>query len=341
MWLASAAFALVWGLAAVSAAPALADPRICFYVEDRNIGTGSTTGHAFVQLLPDAGPQAGKRDLVYGFYPKVKWRFLIGGPGDIRSDAQSDWRWKKCVSVSRASYDSAETRISDDIKNTPQYALLKFNCVDWVFRVAGAAGVSLPNARALFTNVLDPEALANSFKAEFAQQGGRNIPGGNAVFSNPGRVKPTNASDASKIRFWTNSYSDLTLLARATPRVLAYKVEMTAHVSSLSAVALGLRKRIRVSLRIPGHHTPVTKIWLGDGAYALQRRTFSHTYRRPGRYRVVGVVIANATVYKFGFQVTVDRRHGSAATIIQVPHDKPNIHPVPPLPPKSITPLPE
>ncbi len=314
---------------------------MCFYVEDRVVVVGSNTGHAFVQLLPDAGPQAGQRDLVYGFYPKIKWRFLIGGPGDIKSDADSGWRWKKCVYVSREKYDKAAARVADDLKNTPEYALLKFNCVDWAFRIAGAAGVPLPTANVPLTNVLDPERLANSFRDEFAQQGGRNIPGGNGVFSNSNNVKPTNAVDAPKIRFWTDSYGDLSRDARAAPRVLARKLEMTAHVRSLPSMTLGLRKRLRVSLQIPGHHQALTKVWFGDGTQALQRRTFLHTYRRPGTYRAAGVVIANTTVYKFSFRVTVARRHGRAATIVHVPRDKPNIHAVPPLPPRPPTPEPE
>jgi hypothetical protein len=291
--------------------------------------------------LPDAGPQAGKRDLVYGFYPKVKWRFLTGGPGDIRSDAQSDWRYKKCAYVSRANYDKAESRVSDDLKNTPEYALLKFNCVDWVFNVAGAAGVSLPNARALFTNVLDPEALTDSYKAEFAQQGGRNNPGGNGIFSNPAKVKPTDAGDDPKVRFWTDSISDLILLARSAPRFLARKVEMTAHIDSLPATALGLRTRLHVSLAIPGPHRAATKIWFGDGTSGVQRRNFFHTYRRPGRYEVLGVAIANAIVYKFSFRVTVNRLGAHADTVIHVPQDKPNLHHLPPPPPAAIAPQPE
>jgi hypothetical protein len=336
-----AALPLAVGLAAASASPALANPRICFYVEDRVVIVGSNTGHAFVQLLPDAGPQAGKRDLVYGFYPKHKLLFLTGSAGDIRSDAESGWRWKKCVYVSRADYDKAESRISDDLKDTPRYALLSFNCVDWIFRVAGAAGVTLPDARVPLTQVLDPERLALRLRDEFAQQGGRNIPGGNAVFSQPGNVKPNSTTDAPKIRFWTDSYTDLALSARRVPQSLARQLEMTAHVSSLPAIAPGLGKQLRLSLAIPGRHAAITKIWFGDGTYALQRRTFFHTYRRPGTYRVVGIAIANATVYKFSFRVTVDRRHGRAATLIQVPQDKPNLHRLPPLPPKPIRPLPE
>jgi hypothetical protein len=331
---------LAAGLAAASASPALADPRICFYVEDRVVFVGSNTGHAFVQLLPDAGPQAGKRNLVYGFYPKVRKDFL-NTDGEVRSDADTDWRWKKCASVSRATYDKAESVISQDLIKTPRYVFFKFNCVDWTFKVADAAGVSLPNPRIPFTNVFDPERLAIGLRDEFGQQGGRNIPGGNAVFSNPNRVKPTNAFDAPKIRFWTDSYTDLTMSARRAPGKLAPKLHMTAHLQSLSATKLGLGSRLRVSLRIPGHSRAITKIWYGDGTYGLQRSTFFHTYKRPGRYRVVGIVIANAAVLSYSFQVTVDRRHGPATMIVQVPHENPTNRPLPPLPPKPIRPLPE
>ena len=44
-------------LAAAGAATASASPRVCVYAQERNILSGAYTGHAFVQLLPDAGPQ--------------------------------------------------------------------------------------------------------------------------------------------------------------------------------------------------------------------------------------------------------------------------------------------
>jgi hypothetical protein len=328
-------------LAAASAAPALASPRICLYVEDRVVFAGSNTGHAFVQLLPDAGPQAGQRDLVYGFYPKTKVLFLTGSEGDIKSDATSDWKYKKCLYVTRDKYDKAANQVADDLKKTPRYALLSFNCVDWAFRIAGAAGMSLPPANLLFSNVLDPERLMISMRSEFNGQGGRNNPGANGIFSNSARVKPTDAADAPKVRFWTDSYTDLASDARSAPHALAGKLDMTAHVRSLPSVTLGLHKRLRLFLDIPGHHPALTRVWFGDGAQAGQHRTFLHTYRRPGTYRATGVAIANATVYKFSLRVAVDRSHGGAATAVPVPSDKPKHHRLPPLPPSPPVPQPE
>ena len=46
-------------LAIAYPASASASPRMCFYTEDRQVIGGSASGHAFVQLLPDSGPQAG------------------------------------------------------------------------------------------------------------------------------------------------------------------------------------------------------------------------------------------------------------------------------------------
>ncbi len=130
-------------------------------------------------------------------------------------------------------------------------------------------------------------------------------------------------------------------LARAAPRALARNLEMTARISSLPTAMLGEGRRLHISLKVAGHHQAMTKVWFGDGTSALQRSTFFHTYRRPGSYRAVGVVLANATVYRFSFRVTVGGRHGVAATTIQVPSHTPNIHPVPPLPPPPPTPKPE
>ena len=62
---------LVGLLAALAAAaPAAAAPRVCVYTQERNVLGGALTGHAFVQLLPDSGPDQGKRNLVWGFYPE-------------------------------------------------------------------------------------------------------------------------------------------------------------------------------------------------------------------------------------------------------------------------------
>jgi hypothetical protein len=141
-------------LAAASAASAAASPRLCFYAQERNILSGALTGHAFVQLLPTGG--SGQRNLVFGFYPKIKWRAVTGGPGLIENDSRHGWEWKLCKTVTAESYDKAARLISLDRDKTPEYSLGGFNCTDWMFKVANAAGVQLPSAKALGTGLLDP-----------------------------------------------------------------------------------------------------------------------------------------------------------------------------------------
>jgi hypothetical protein len=154
--------ALLGALAA--AAPASAAPRICLYIDERQVTGGSVTGHAFVQLLPDTGPDAGKRNLVWGFSPKVAWQFLTGSDGQVTDNSDHAWDWTLCYSVSNDNYNKAAKVVNDDRNSPPRYALLKFNCTDWAYKVAGAAGMRLPDATALFTRVYDPDQVAKELK---------------------------------------------------------------------------------------------------------------------------------------------------------------------------------
>jgi hypothetical protein len=70
-----------------------------------------------------------------------------------------------------------------------------------------------------------------------------------------------------------------------------------------------------------GNLRTVTEVQFGDGSRQYQRRTFAHSYRRPGTYRLRGIAIANATVYRFSLQVRVVRRGAAVATATTVPHD--------------------
>jgi hypothetical protein len=79
------------------------------------------------------------------------------GPGKIKNDSEYGWEWKLCKSVTDESYDKAARLISLDRDKTPSYSLGGFNCTDWVLKVADAAGVTLPSARALGTGLYDPE----------------------------------------------------------------------------------------------------------------------------------------------------------------------------------------
>ena len=316
---------LVGGLifSAAGAAPAAASPRLCFYVQERNVLRGALTGHAFVQLLPDSGPQAGHRDLAFGFYPKIKWRALTGGPGLIENDSEHGWEWKLCQSVTNESYNKAAGLISLDRDRTPQYSLGGFNCTDWVFKVADAAGVKLPSAEVFGTGLLDPEKLANEYKALWREQGARNIPGGDAVFRNTANVYPDNAVDPPSRRIDLDSYTDITLLAFTAPGTIARALDMTARTAVLPTETVGVGRPLRISLARLGALPTVTEVRFGDGSRQYQRRTFGHSYRRAGVYRLRGIAIANATVYRFSLQVSVVRGGAAVSTATTVPHDAP------------------
>jgi hypothetical protein len=328
-------------LGAASTAAAAASPRMCFYAQERNIHRGAFTGHAFVQLLPDGGSQAGSRNLVFGFYPKIKWRAITGGPGLIENDSMHGWEWKLCKTVTTDSYDKAARLISLDRDKTPEYSLGRFNCTDWVFKVADAAGVKLPSARALGTGLFDPEELANKYKVLWREQGGRNIPGGDAVFKNTANVFPNNVADPPSRRIDVDSYTDITLLAFTAPRTIAHALDMTARNAVLPAETVGAGTPLRISLTGLGSLPTVTEVRFGDGARQYQRRTFAHSYRRPGTYEVRGIAIANATVLRFSLQVRIVRGDSGVSTAIAVPYDSPRHYHFPPPPPPPATPLPE
>jgi hypothetical protein len=317
---------LVGGLmfAVASAAPAAASPRLCFYAQERNVLSGALTGHAFVQLLPDAGPQATSRNLTFGFYPKNQALAITGGPGQIKNDSTHGWEWKLCRSVTDEKYDKAARAISLDRDKMPQYSLGGFNCTDWMFKIAGAAGVTLPSARVLGSGLLDPEELANKYKALWREQGGRNIPGGDAVFKNTANVFPNNVADPPSRTVDLDSYTDIALLAFSAPATLAHGLDMTAHAATLPAVTVGASRPLRISLARLGKARRVTEVQFGDGSRQYQRRTFAHSYRRAGTYRLRGIAIANATVYRFSLRVRVVHGGVAVSTSTTVPHNAPH-----------------
>jgi hypothetical protein len=311
-------------LASVGAASAVASPRLCVYAQERNVLSGAWTGHAFVQLLPDAGPQQSSRNLTYGFYPKNQALAVTGGPGQLKNDSEHGWEWKLCKSITDESYEKAARVISLDRDKTPQYSLGGFNCTDWVFKVADAAGVKLPSARALGSGLYDPEELANKYKVLWREQGSRNIPGADAVFKNTANVFPNNVADPPARTIDLDSYTDITLLAFTEPRTIAHALDMTARTAVLPAETVGKGRPLRVSLVRLGTHRMVSEVRFGDGSRQYQRRMFAHSYRSVGDYRLTGIAIANATVYRFSLQVRVVRGGGTVSTTTTVPHDAPH-----------------
>ena len=98
---------------------------------------------------------------------------------------------------------------------------------------------------------------------------------------------------------------------------------MTARAAVLPAETVGTGRPLRISLARLGASRTVTEVQFGDGSRQYQRRTFTHSYRRAGTYRLRGIAIANATVYRFTLKVRVVRGGGAVSTATTVPYDAP------------------
>jgi hypothetical protein len=330
--------------ALASAAPASASPRMCVYVQERNVTGDSMTGHAFVQMLPDSGPDAGKRNLVYGFYPKVKARFL-DGPGEVKDDADHGWDWKLCRFVTTDQYNKAAKVVADDRKTTPDYVFLKFNCTDWAYKVGKAADIPLPPAGAFITNVYDPERVAKEFQKMFQQQGGRNIPGGNAVFRNSDRKTAQQSSDyrvagaaANLDAPFGDSYTDIVRTVVDDPKEVADMYDFSSDAASLDGVTLDTDGELHLRLNGFDADKAITGVRWGDGEADYQHHAFKHTYREAGTYHLTGFAIADYDVYRFRVPVRVEKGGDGEATVsVDVPNGTPKpdaapvLHEAPPI----------
>lgn len=341
--------ALLVAALAATAAPASADSKVCVFVQERNVAQGALTGHAFVQLLPDRGAQAGQRDLVYGFYPKIQWRAAFGGPGKVDNDKDHGWDWRKCGFANDDVYKPILTKVTNDISSPPDYALLKFNCTDWAVDIANLAGIKLPSAKALGTGILDPEALAKNLEKEFESQGRRNIPNATGtVWHNSAKQKPTEVADfrvpgsgtgGDDERMSPGSYTDLVAGAFGQTRDLADGLGMTADTEDLPDVQLGVGDKLKLDFDGIDADKAVLAVRWGDGDETEQDATPNHEYRKPGDFHVRGIAIARNTVYRFAFTAHVDEQGGGAERKIDVPHHAPRPDELPPLDP-PVAPLP-
>jgi hypothetical protein len=342
--------ALAVGALGVAAAPASAQSKVCIFVQERNVTAGAYTGHAFVQLLPDSGEHAGKRDLIYGFYPKHAWRAVIGGPGNVLDDKTHGWDWRKCGNVNHDQYSVTQRAIAADISSPPDYALLKFNCTDWVFKMAEKAGIPLPSAKALGTGLYDPEVLAKNLQKDWEQQGRRNLPNTiGTVWHNNSVQKPLDAPDykvvangarATATRMSPESYTDVSALAFSDPGQLADGLGMTAETDRLPDEQVGVGNRLRIRFAQVDTDRAVTVVRWGDGSDTEQDASADLEYRKAGDYRVRGIAIVGATVYRFELTVQVSEPGGDAERTIEVPHNAPRPETVPaPDPPTVPAPL--
>ncbi len=356
---------------AASNPPPLKGDGICFYTKTRAFnpsGSIDPTGHGFLQLRPDSGPQAGSRKLNYGFHPKVEWRFLTGSPGSIDDESKHAWSFKVCFPLTNKQYNDAQEIVNEYRRNTPEYVFTSYNCTTWIVRVSEKLGVRLPDTRArvlvptvsfkwppvgttyVTTGPEDPERLGTIL--EEAWTSGRKIDGRGLVYKNVNNTFPDDTKDPPTIRLDHDSITDVARLAFKDPGELAAGLNLTARDRELPDEIVGVGEPLSVPFR--GLDDEVTQLRIdGRTAFVQQggrSRTFPRgqdpdrpvfRFERTGTFRVTGFVLGDTTVERFRFDVRVDNSNRDADAAVRVRDDQVTPDERPPLDREEVKPLPQ
>jgi hypothetical protein len=165
-----------------------------------------------------------------------------------------------------------------------------------------------------------------------AQQGGRNIPGGNAVFHNVPRKSPKDSPDfrfpasaAAADAPFGHSYTDIVRLGFADPKETADLYDFSEDTKRLDEVTVDSGGELKLKLDGINLDEAVTAVRWDDGDDAdYQGRRFTHTWRETGTHHVVGLVLAGDEVYRFSLPVRVeDGADREKDVSVDVPEGKP------------------
>jgi|GEM_PF-1075655 len=126
--------------------------RITIYVQEPAPGTGNGTagpfspngGHAFIGL------EQGNIRQQIGFYPDQGSSQIAVGlgfevPSELHNNGQTAVTVSKTYTVTQSQFQNAVNYINSYNPSTNQYSLYNYNCTNFVYDVANAAGQSLPH----------------------------------------------------------------------------------------------------------------------------------------------------------------------------------------------------
>ena len=318
---------LVGGMmfAAASAASAAASPRVCFYAQERNVLQGAydrprVRAATARRRAAKQQPQPDVRLL-----PKEsKLLAITGGPGKIKNDSEHGWEWKLCKSVTDRELRQGRP---PDLTGSGQDAPVQPRRVQ--LHRLGVQGRRRRRCEAAFGS--------GAGKRSIRPRGARQQVQG-AVARAGWAQHPRRRRGVQEHGERLAQQCHRPALADDRPRLLhrhhAARVHRPAHDRPrtrydrphgvLPAETVGTGRRLRISLARLGTSRTVTEVKFGDGSRQYQRRTFAHSYRRAGTYRLRGIAIANATVYRFSLRVRVVRGGAAVSTATIVPHDAPH-----------------
>ena len=286
---------------------------LTFYHESGGLLGAAGEGHSFIGITNKNGAT-----LFAGFYcDDYQYYFAnvpeIGFSGVINDDQNAAWDYKISYPITDAQYKSALAVIAHDQQSPPRYWLIGFNCMDWVAKVATAAGIQLPQYKYLYTGGLtisDPLV----FYTSLAAMGNGTTYMGGTVTSNQASFAQLLSASSPVTTPVDYSYSGLESAGHADPATLATSIGIPYDHVNLGTVNANSVNGISLSLGgADATHNLISMKW-GDGS-ALQEQllTLSHVYAS-GTYAAQLLVIDAGAVHSYDMSVVVSSSTSAAVS---------------------------
>ena len=251
---------------------------------------GAPVGHAFIQLLPQTGPDAGRTDLYYGFNSFFQTRGS-DGIGTIASEMPQPTDLSYSYTLSTDEYNAVVAAVRASIASPPRHNLIQFNSVDWAESVLSPV-ISFPNAD--FDSINAPGVLKTSLES---------LPGAVAW----GSTFPTGTSfpvDTSGTSHY--DYKAIVEGAPLDPAGFASYLGTPLLQNQLAGVSLNQQDSFSVTLlNIDLNLNTVAVNW-GDGTIEHRQTNFQHSYAASGLYTVNIISLDTIALHHYYFDLFAD-----------------------------------
>jgi hypothetical protein len=291
---------------------AAAQSKICFYVDSPHAPL--PTGHAFIQLLPGSGPDAGRKDLVFGHHPKSPDPFTSGG--ETQPNDEHTWDWKICYPVSDDQYNAVARFINKELREPSDFHLFGNNCTKWITHIAELAGLDIPRTKDPSNkNIYDPAVFEDNLK----KIGDGKKAGGGTVHANTKHVTPKDSADPPAEIPDVCSCAGLTAAGFQSPEDLAKHLEMQLERRELEPERARMAQQFTLRVLNVDPNNALIAIDFGDGTALAHDATVSHTWRLPTEYRVRVFILTSGSVNLFTFPIVIGDEFGEGTKSISVP----------------------
>lgn len=248
-------------------------------------------GHAFIQLLPQTGPDAGRTDLYYGFNSAIRTQGT-NTFGQVAHERPQPTDLCYSIPVSSETYNEFVTAIRAAINTPPDHNLVNFNSVDWLESIFPVAGPAFPFAD--YDSVSTPGVLKETLDS---------LPGAVSW----GSTFPTGTSflpDTSNTVHY--DYQAIVEEAPTNAADFASYFGTILNSQTLSGVSLNSSDTFAVNLLNIDLNLNTVAIDWGDGTKDHRKTTFRHRYAASGLYTVNVISLDTGALHHYTFGLFTD-----------------------------------